>query len=244
MNLKTILKNIGLSENDAKIYLALLELGEANLKELADKSGIPRTSLYTPVGKLTERGIIEFYKRGGRRYYLASAPEKVLRIYESSLAALEENLESFRELRGETRKRPQIRFFEGREGIRLVLNEILEEKRPLLAITCIEDMQKVAWDYFENFIQKRVKQNLPVKLLTNRSREAETFKDADAKELRETRFVPREYRFDTANYIFGDKVALFSLKQEPVIAVLIEDKSIAETQRMYFDLIWKMASSV
>lgn len=240
MKLDIVLKNIGLSKSEAKIYLSLLELGEANLKEIADKAGIPRTSLYTPVRNLTEKGIVEFYKKKGRRYYLASPPEKVLRLYETSLHVFEDNMGGFRKVMGGVDKKPQVRFFEGKEGIKLILNEILEEKRPFLAITCIEDMEKIAHDYFEDFIERRIKQNLKVKLLTNRSRDSQIFKDTDAKELRETRFVPREYRFDTANYIFGDKVAILSLKREPVFALFIEDEAIAGTHRMYFDLIWDM----
>lgn len=234
---------MGLESSEAKVYLGLLELGEANLKELSDKTGIPRTSLYTPVKNLIERGIIEFYRRRGRKYYLASPPEKVLRLHGASLTVFEENLGEFRKITGKTSKKPEIRFFEWKEGIKLILNKILEEKRSLLAITCIEDMQKVARDYFEGFIQKRIQQNLRVKLLINRSRESQALKETDVKEVRETRFVPREYRFDTANYIFGNKVALLSLKQEPIVAVLIEDEAIADTHRMYFDLIWKMTGS-
>ena len=82
-----------------------------------------------------------------------------------------------------------------------------------------------------------------IKLLANRSSDSEDLKRSDIKELRQTRFVPNEYSFDTANYIFGDKIAILSLKQEPFVAVLIDDKAIAKTNKMYFDLIWKMASS-
>lgn len=242
MKLETVLKNLGFSDKEAKIYLTLLSMGESNLREIADRAEIPRTTLYTPVQILIKKGFVEFYKRVGRKYYVAINPQKLLELIQGNSALLEEHIEELQQLKHEGVK-PKIRFFEGREGIKLILNEILQEKRNFLAITCIEDMQKMAWEYFEDFIEKRVKQNLRVRLLTNRSRESQILKENDAKELRETRFVPQEYRFDTANYIFGDNVAILSLKQEPVVALLIEDKAIAETQRMYFDLIWKMTTS-
>lgn len=244
MRLATVLKNVGLTEIEARIYLGLLELGEANLKDISDKISVPRTSIYAPIKILLEKGIVEFYERRGRKYYLASSPERVLELHKTNIHALEERLEDFKEFTGVTNAKPKIRFFEGREGVKLVLNEILEEKRFFSATTSIENMNKVASDYFENFIEERIKRNLKVRLLTNRSAESQSMKNSDDVALRETRFVPQGYRFDTANYIFGDKVAILSIKKEPVTALLIEDREIAETQRMYFDLIWKMASSV
>lgn len=242
MELKTVLKNIGLSQKEADVYLALLRLKEANLREISDKSGVPRTTLYTTIEYLTSRGFVQTYKLKGRKLYIPSAPEKILQLKKDSIELLEENLEEFRSYMGDSTPRPKIKTLEDREGIRLIFNEILHEKKPILAITCIEDMQKIANDYFDDFITKRVKQNLPVKLITVRSPESQEMRDTDDKFKRQTRFLPSEYRFNTANYIFGDKIALLSLKQEPPVGVVIEDKGTADTHRMYFDLVWKNAT--
>lgn len=238
-----LLKELGFNEKEAKIYISLLKLGEATLKNIADNSLIPRTSLYTPVKTLIKKGVIEFYKRGGRNYYVAVTPEKLLHLEQAKIKLLEENILTLKEKTGAGVSAPKIKFFEGKDGIKLLLDEILNEKRSFRAMTSIEDMNKIAQDYFENFIEKRIQQNLHVDLLTNQSREAQLLKNTDAQEQRETRFVPAKYNFNTANYIFGNKVAMISLKQEPVVGILIEDKSIAQTQKMFFDLIWRMASS-
>lgn len=243
MNLKTILKLLGFNQKEAIIYIALLKLGEANIKEIADKTNISRTTLYTPIKNLTEKGYIEFYKRGERNYYIATSPEKIFKIKEGELSIFQENIELFKKLKNQSTNKPKIKIFEGSAGIKLLLNEILEEKRNFLAITCVDDMQKIAQEYFEDFILKRIKQGLRIKLLTNKLEYALELKSTDAEELRQTRFIPSSYNFNTANYIFGDKIAMFSLKQEPIIGILIKDKGISDTHRMYFDLIWKMASS-
>lgn len=243
MRLDTILKNVGFSEREARVYLGLLSLGESNVKKMADKANLPRTSIYTPIKNLLDKGFLAFYKKKGRNYYVAVRPREALKIIEERLGGFKENLLRFEALSVREHINPKIRFFVGKEGIRLVLNLILEEKRPFLAVTCIEDMQNIAQDYFEDFIERRIRQNLQVKLLTNRSPESEALRREDDKSLRETRFVPHEYHFNTANYIFGDNVAILSLQQEPATAILVEDAAVAETHRMYFDLIWKMASS-
>lgn len=237
----TVLKQIGLGEREARIYLGLLALGEANVQELAEETRLARTSINTPMRKLLQAGIVEFYKKKRRKYYIPARPEKLLELNKQKSAFFEEHLGMFKLFGEREAGKPEIRLFEGMEGIKHVFDEILQEKRNFLAITCIEDMQKAASEYFSDFIQRRKVQNLRVRLLTNRSPESLELKRKDAEELRETRFVPREYRFTTANYIFGNKIVLLSLKRNPVVAVLIDDRAIAETQRMYFELIWRVA---
>ena len=243
MKLGRVLQNIGLTPNEAQTYLALLGVGEANLKEVADRAGLPRTSVYTPIKSLIKKGLVEFYVRGGRKYYVASSPKKLLALSKGGVEMIEENLDALNKISNQNETKPRIRFFEGVEGIKLIFNEILQEKRDFLAVTCIEDMEAIAAEPFREFITKRVGQNLKLRLLANRSSASELLKKKDAKDLRITRFLPKGYNFDTANYVFGDKVAILSLKQKPAVAVLIEDPAIAKTHRMYFDLIWNMASS-
>ncbi|MDX1535359.1 MAG: helix-turn-helix domain-containing protein [Candidatus Spechtbacterales bacterium] len=240
MQLHKILEQIGFNDKEAKVYIALLKLGESNVKDISDKSGIARTSVYTPLNSLIDRGAVEFYKKRGRNYYVAAKPEKILSLSKKSTQLLESNLDEFHKL--ETpQNRPDIKFFEGSESIKLLFHEILDEKRPIMAITSVEGMNKIANDYFDDFISKRIEQNLPVRLLTNKWEDAVKMKQGDSGSLRETRFIPEKYKFHTANYIFGNKVAMLSLRQEPVMGVLINDEEIADTQKMYFEIMWEVA---
>lgn len=238
MHLTTILKQIGLSEKEAKVYLTLFKLGESNLNNIAAGAGIPRTTVYTPLNSLIQRGFVDFYKKKGRKYYVATAPEKILEIQEENLQGLQENLERFNDIGKSAQKKPDIRFFEGTAGIKLIFNEILAESRPIDAITSIEDMNKIANEQFGYFIEKRIQQRLKIRLLTNKWKDAINLKKTDAESFRETKFVPKKYEFNTANYIYGNKVAMLSLKQEPIVGLIIVDKEIANTQKMYFELIW------
>lgn len=241
LHMETILNHIGLNNKEAKIYIALLKLGESNIKSIADKSGIPRTSVYTPLESLIGKGAVEYYKRKGRNYYTATQPEKLIDINKKNIQLFSDNLDKFREIENASSSRPQIRFFSGKEEVKLLLDEILQEKRPFMAITSIEDMNKLVSEYFGDFIERRKNQNLPVRLLTNRSEDSFLLKKTDDEDMRETRFVPEKYNFSTANYIFGDNIAMLSLKDNPVFGVLMKDPQIAETHRMYFELIWEIA---
>ena len=47
-----LIQTLGLSEHEAAVYLAALELGEANIQEISRKSGVKRTSIYNFIDTL------------------------------------------------------------------------------------------------------------------------------------------------------------------------------------------------
>jgi len=54
-DINKILRNLGLNEKEAKIYLACLELGSATVQEVAQKSSIKRTNIYNLLGSLKKK---------------------------------------------------------------------------------------------------------------------------------------------------------------------------------------------
>ena len=241
--LQEILEEIGLNRREARIYLAVLQHPESNLADITKRTLIPRMSCHAILRGMLQKGYIDILVRKRRRYFVAVPPHRILERLSRRAGEFKEALPRFERHAQAGPAQPRIRFFEGIEGIRAVFRRILDEKRPFFAITCIDDMETVASDYFREFIARRTKQRLPVKLLTNRTPASVRLKTQDNKELRETRFVPERYRFHTANYISGNTVALLSLKQKPPTALIIEDQEIAQTNAMYFELLWTMANT-
>lgn len=240
MRTQNALRTIGLNEKEAHVYLVLLRAGEGMISDIAKASSLPRTSTYLVLKSLQKRGLAGFYLKKKRRYFIVENPDKLLLLARRQQQTIEEIIPSLKAHYSASAIQPRIKFFEGREGVRKVFHEILEEKRPFCAITSIDDMHTIARDYFEEFIRRRIAQNLKVQLLTNKSEESLRLQRTDGEELRETRFVPEEHAFHTANYIYGNKFAIILLKEYPM-AILIEDEAVAKTARMQFEIIWAKA---
>ncbi|OHA47952.1 MAG: hypothetical protein A2806_02665 [Candidatus Terrybacteria bacterium RIFCSPHIGHO2_01_FULL_48_17] len=243
MNILQELQHLGFTNTEAKIWRAALELGEADVTALARHARIPRTSIYDALEKLIDRGLIDFYIKKRRRYYMPSRPERLLVELSTKTDDAQKLIPALRALSRKTQATPQITLHEGMEGIRTVLDHILETRRPFSAITSLEDFQAVAERPFAWFVERRIAQNLRVRLITIHSAAAERFAANDSKELRETRLLPPSFRFHTATHIFGHHIAIFSLRRQVPSAVLIHDIDIAATQQMQFEFLWEHAKS-
>lgn len=237
----SILKDFGFSKKEAEVYFAILELGEVKISDIARKAKLPRTSCYEIIEDLMSRHMVSYFVRKRTRLYVAEEPRKLALLFEHHSEVFRQVLPRLEAMARKAGARPVIRFYEGRDGLKNILDEVIGEQRNFDAITSIDDARILLGGDFEDFAENRKKRYLHVRLLTIRSKQSEALKDADSKELRETRFVPEEYRFKTANWIFGDKVALLSLQEEHPIGIIIHDASLAGTFRMYFELLWSNA---
>lgn len=242
MHIQKVIEQFGYRPQEVKIYLALLNLGDSTIAEIAKKSKLPRTTCYPILEKLSRDGLAYFFIKRRRRYWLAENPEKLLISLKEKEVALKMIIPELQALRHETGVKPTIRFYDGEDGMKLILNDILEEKRELRSLTSMEDAMILVGEYFKDFIENRYKNNLRVKFLTNRSPQTLALKKRDGKELRTTCFLPENFKLKNANFIYGNKVAVFSLNKKHPVGIIIEDKDVAETQAMLFDTIWEKGS--
>ncbi len=236
--------NLGFSNSEARVWQAALELGDADVASLARIAGMPRTSIYGTLETLISKGLLNFYVKKRRRYYVPVPPERLIAEFSAKEEAARKILPLLRAAMRKQSAAPQITLHEGVGGIQTVFRHIIETKQHFLAITSLDDFDAIANRHFRKFVEERVSHHLRVRLITNRSDGAKKYAQRDAIELRETRVVPETFRFHTANYVFGDYVAMLSLRQTPPFAVLIHDGDIAETHRMYFELLWERAQKL
>ncbi len=129
------LQQLGLSEKEAKVYSASLELGPESVLKIAQKSGINRPTCYVQIESLINRGLVSSFIKGKKRYFSAESPDrfldlisaraKDLRDKETSLKAILPELQNVFNLSGE---KPKVRFYEGKAGLKAMQEDFLKTK--------------------------------------------------------------------------------------------------------------------
>lgn len=238
MHVQKAVENIGLSKTEASVYLASLELGESIISDIAKAVRLPRSTCYEAMENLTSLGLINVLIIGSRKLYKAADPEKLLAILKERESLLKVIVPQLKLKHHTHNKRPNLYLYQGKEALIAVLDDILEKQYPLYAITSIDDILEVLGAEFKNFMEKRQKKHLRVRLLTSRTGGSVGLKERDGLELRQTKFLPSSFSSTTANFIYGNRIAILSVNAKPPFGLIIDDPDIARTYRNLFEVIW------
>jgi len=64
-----ILSDIGLTQGEIKIYLALLEIGETSAGEVKNKTKLQNSVVHLCLNNLIHKGLVHYVEKGKRRFY-------------------------------------------------------------------------------------------------------------------------------------------------------------------------------
>lgn len=235
-----ILSSIGLSNHEAAVYLAALELGEATVQDLARKSGVKRTSIYNFIEELKEKQILFETKRKKRSVYSAAHPRQLLEFGKVRLRMLEHLLPELVAINNASSKKPRVTFYENVEGIEDVYSDMLEQKQPIVGWSDQKHMWPVLGKaYCEYFPPERARRGIPMKMIASSTPENRGFARRDKTLLRETKFLPRDTDLKTEINVYGNRIILASFRSSPPFAVHIEDATIAATLRTIWEELWR-----
>lgn len=78
MNAQRVIEHLGYSTKEAKVYLAALALGESHISDIAERVGLPHSSVQAIAHKLHKQGLLNFYVMRRYKYWVAENPERLL----------------------------------------------------------------------------------------------------------------------------------------------------------------------
>lgn len=242
------LKKIGLSENEARVYLALLELGNSAVQQIAQKAAIKRPTTYVQLESLMKRGLVTSFERGPKTLFRAEDPEYLQKVVdrnkklaEEEAAVLEKILPDLGKLFLTAGERPRVRFFEGVEGLRTLHQEFLKtHKGEVLAIYSRDDLLNIFPSHPQEYPHQRVKKGIRSKVIYT-SAGGPVLKKTDAAMLRDSRYIPKEkFPFSCDIALYGDTVAISALHEKPM-GIIVESKEITNSLKTVFNLAWEAA---
>ncbi|MEK6835189.1 MAG: helix-turn-helix domain-containing protein [Nanoarchaeota archaeon] len=238
-----ILEELGLSEAESKVYLALLETGSTLAGLIIKKTGLHRGTTYQILQRLKEKGLVSSVIKGKKQYFEAVNPERLLDVLKEKEEKLQEILPKLKTRLELNKEKQEITVYSGVKGIRSVLDKVLEELNPkgeyfdFGVSGLFRDVMPAYWDLWQ---KRKKKYKIKSYVIFN-----EELKHKNPKILKdyygEKRFHPKKYSSITDTIIYKDTVILFIWTAKPPVAIVIKNKDNAESYKNQFRFMWKHA---
>ncbi len=231
----------GLSEKEAKVYFALLELGTSTVTEIARRAKVARTNTYHLLNALLGYGLVSSNQDEAKMVFTAEKPERLLYLMKERLHGAEQNYEEVENLLPELRsiyhtpeKRVKVRFYEGVEGIISAYEDTLTAKSKILGYASVEHQYSFFPGYFPEYYERRTRKGIKVDCFLAESDDSLRIKAMDKKHLRTSLIIPKKFSISPEINIYDDKIAILSLKEK--FGVIIESMEVADAFRKMFIL--------
>ena len=246
-NLYSSLKELGLTDQEADLYIVSLSLGPSPIATIATRMDISRPNIYKVIAGLERQGLVAVSKKKKyARNFMVEPPTAILEklrqkketisnLDQTVASALPDLLAMYHQ--GETPTK--IKVLEGKEQFLETYFTVLDEaKDEAQFFGSFADYVDVAsWEGQKEWIKKRYKRGIRIKALLLPCDEADKVKSKDTDELRETRILKGAVPFVTSFQLFANKALIWQPKA--LLAVLIEDEYIVAMLKSMFIWMWE-----
>ena len=250
MDLSKELEKLGLSPKESVIYVALLELGEATPQHLCQKTGLNRATTYVILDSLLKKDLVRKFSRQHKTLFMLKAPLQLLELLYAEKKAVSEKIEIAKQVMPElemlsrlTTDRAKVKFFEGKEGIAMIQDEVSNPH--IKRVDTIFNINLAVRDFPPSPHDHRQR----LKNLKRKSRQIVVYNpkisipDLRILKYTERRYLPfNKYPFNVDFCLYDHKVALVAAKTK-LIGVVIENADIVEGMRSLFELAWHGAAN-
>lgn len=238
--LTEILREIGLSDNESKVYLAALSLGPTTIKKIANSAEINRTTAYPVISALQTKGLMKIDVEGFKKRYVAESPERLESIIDQSRERFKKRLPDFLSLYNLEGGEGFIKYYEGQEAVKSVYEKNIKDIKPGEEYMVISDAEKVFDMYgqwFDKFIERRGKLNINIRMILQNNPWAQDYKKYERNYNQSIRFLPKEIDLVTNLVVTPQRVLIHQLNP-PIIGIVIENKSAIKMHQQLFEVLW------
>jgi len=242
------LKQLDLSDIEAKLYLTLLQTGPASVRDLAQTIEIKRTTAYFYIDQLVEKGLIMKLVRGSKKLVAASEPENLRSLVEEKIINAKEVEKNFPNiLKILTTNLPQtndastaeIRYYKGINGVKKIYEEALQTKE-LRSYVNIGDVVNFFPENVFSF-EKAFEKNKELKLyefIENSPASQKLVKILSQNKRYNFKFLPNDIKINASDILlYEGTVAIINLR-ESTTGVIFHNKDYFDISKKLFEHMW------
>lgn len=241
------LERLGLNKNEAKVYFALLNKGEACASELVKALGVHRNIVYDNLEKLIEKGLVSFVNVGAKRRFMAAKPSAIVdfleekkKLVETEICYAKELIPQIGQILGAGATRQDVSLFRGIGGLKKVLGEIVSARESWCIGITNKSTRILGETYWKNYNLKKKVTRTKEWLLWNSDFVNTVIGENPRSKHRR---LPKTLDQITETIMYDNKAAIFVYSADPIV-IVIENKSIFEAWKAHFEFLWAQSKEI
>ncbi len=249
-----ILKEIGLTNGEIKVFTSLIELGSTSAGALIKGTEMQRSAVYFCLDSLITKGLVGYIIKNNRKHFEANNPESLSNLINEKKKELEKQeteLKKYIPLLFEKRpifkKEQEAKIYEGWKGVLNAFFEALESLKSgseAYAFSPTADYGGADPEHVRRLITKvrleRARKRITLKMIMCEDLKSTLGKDQERTAYTHVRYLPKQDVNPAVVNIYGEVVIIVLWTKSP-LAFTIRSKDIAASFKNYFGMLWEIA---
>lgn len=247
--LEEYLSQIGFTGSESKVYMELLQIGAQPMSLLAKRMMMNRTSVWSILKSLEQKGVVSSYSSQKIKYFVANDPnfligyiDRKCRVFDYYREKLISVIPQFRGVSDNfVFHKPIVSFFDGLEGVKHVLYDFLKANCEKMGYISL-DQCFLADNNFSDFFRDALKRKTlkPFRIILPNFDEIKKIFNFNNKNVEILCVEKDDFRklFENEIAIYNNKVCILNLQKGGEYAIVIESPKTADMHKMIFDMVW------
>jgi len=241
------LEKLGLSQIEAKVYIALLKLGPTFAGPIVAKTKQHRQQIYSALEKLEARHLISVSRKKGKKLFHPIDPEHLYDLVKKQGAIIKEILPALKN----KFKAPQeeVIIYHEKDGFRAALQNRVATVKKGEFIQVIggtgKEFYDITQDFFETYLKDLDNKGSGIEwvIYSSQLKEFNRYFGKYLSQNARARLLPGSQHTPVATIILKDRIQITLFYPTPTVIEII-NKSLAEEYRKYFSLLWNQSKQI
>jgi HTH-type transcriptional regulator, sugar sensing transcriptional regulator len=240
-HLEQSLIGIGFEEKEAKIYLALLQLGPSDALKISLASGIKKPTTYAVLDQLRQKDAVLFLPNAKKKLFSAKKPEEVIHQAQQRFNKAYSDLPLLNVLAKNPTRKTLITYYEGKSGYSQAMqykeSEVAKEGELLSYYATADNIDPDILKAVDEYIARLKRQNVHLRAFAPDHQTIREYQQKFPDALKDTKIVPYNIYNGKTSIDISKTFVRFTMFEEKMF-IIIDNTEIANMMRLIFEMNW------
>jgi HTH-type transcriptional regulator, sugar sensing transcriptional regulator len=247
------LRELGLTEGEIKVYIALVKLGETTSGPIVDESGVSVSKVYTILDRLAKKGLVSHIMKQKTKHFKPADPNRLLVYLQEKEASLKEQEHALKEMIPilELQQKTAItsetaQVYDGLRGIQTARErtlKIMNKGDQMWVIGIARTPYEGSMNpYFKEYHKRRYKKGIKCRYLYNDYAKEPYGETSSTYPLSEVRYMKPGLITHSWMEIYADTVTI-GINEGKSFSIVIQNQEVADSFKIYAEMLWGMAKN-